>query len=109
MDCEGEIEGKEEGREAVRQVGLVGGLVGVPDAVEEALPELPHAVVGDAGLRRQPRLEEDAEGALAGRLAAGRELLDQRRASLGAVHRSSAAAAAAAIGGGSEQAGVGGS
>lgn len=71
-------------------MGLVRDLVGVPDAVEEALPELLHAVVGEARLCGQPRLEEDAKRALAGRLVAGRELLDQRRAFLGTVHRSSA-------------------
>lgn len=60
-------EGGEEGGEAVGEVGLREGLVGVPEAVEEALPELLGVVVGElVGEGREPGLEEEAEGLVAG-------------------------------------------
>ena len=41
-------------REKIGEVGLDRKLVGVPNAVEEAFPELLHEVVRDLGLGRKP-------------------------------------------------------
>lgn len=71
------MEAEEERGEAVDEVGLDGELVGVPDAVEEALPELFEIVVGEVALGRKPRLEEDPEGLVPGGLVARSQLLYQ--------------------------------
>jgi hypothetical protein len=71
------MEAEEERGEAVDEVGLGGELVGVPDAVEEALPELLEVVFGEVALRRKPRLEDDPEGLVPGGLVARRQLLYQ--------------------------------
>lgn len=47
MDREREREGVQSGGEAVDELRLVEGLVRVPHAVEDALPELLHVLVGD--------------------------------------------------------------
>lgn len=44
------VKGLEKGGEAVDEVDLDGELVGVPDAVEEALPDLEEIAVGDGGV-----------------------------------------------------------
>lgn len=71
------MEAKEERGEAVDEVGLDGEFVGVPDAVEEALPELLEVVFGDDALGRKPRVEEDPESLVPGALVARRQLLYQ--------------------------------
>lgn len=71
------MEAEEERGEAVDEVGLDGELVSVPDAVEEALPELFEIVVGEVALGWKPRLEEDPEGLVPGGLVARSQLLYQ--------------------------------
>lgn len=44
MEGELDIKGRNQGRELVNEMGLCIELVGVPDAVEEALPELLHEI-----------------------------------------------------------------
>jgi hypothetical protein len=64
------MEAKEKRGKAVDEVGLDWEFVGVPDAVEEALPELLEVVFGEGGLGRKPRVEEDPEGLVPGSLVA---------------------------------------
>lgn len=56
MNGEGEIEGSDDRGEEFDELGLKGELIGVPNAVEEALPELLHVVVRDLSLVREPVL-----------------------------------------------------
>lgn len=77
VDGEREREGVQSGGEAVDELRLVERLVGVPHAVEDSLPELPHVLVGDRGLLREPCAEEGSQGAVADGLLAGGELLYQ--------------------------------
>lgn len=77
-DGKGVGEAEEEGGETVDEEGLRGGLVGVPEAIEEALPNLLQGIVGDLGLGGKPRMEE-LHGLGASAAVAGGQLLYQGR------------------------------
>lgn len=74
------MEAEEERGKAVNEERLDGNLVSMPDAVEEALPELLKLFLGKVALGGKPGLEKDSEGLGSGGLVAGRQLLDERHA-----------------------------
>lgn len=72
------VEGEEKRRERINEVRLNKGFIGVPNAVEEAFPELFEVFIGDFRLGRKPGFEE-SESFVSGGFVAGGQMLYQYR------------------------------